>query len=72
MQPTIVACPRVGIAPTTPYCGPGPERMLSGVMAEATLAAEAGLDSAAAAVMAAKKIVLLYCMTDLLLCWMHA
>jgi hypothetical protein len=46
--------------------------MLSGVMAEATLAAEAGLDSAAAAVMAAKKIVLLYCMTDLLLCWMHA
>src|SRR5664279_3316093 len=67
MQPTMVACPRTGIAPMTPYCGPGPERMLSGVIAEATVAAEAALDSAAATVMAAKKIVFLYCMIDLLL-----
>jgi hypothetical protein len=36
--------------------------MFSGVVAEATISAEAGADSAAAAVMAAKKIGLLNCM----------
>jgi hypothetical protein len=39
--------------------------MLSGVMAETSVAADAGTDKAAAAVMAALKIVFLNCMTDL-------
>ena len=41
MQPIMVALPFAGIAPITGYCGPGPERTLSGVIAEATTAAEA-------------------------------
>ena len=43
------------------YCGPGPERMLSGVVAAAIVAAEAEAeaDKVAAAVSAAIKIVLL-------------
>jgi hypothetical protein len=65
MQPMIVAWPRSGMAPMTLYCGPGPERMLSGVMAVAMVAAEADVERAAA-VMAATKTVLLNCMTDLL------
>src|SRR5579864_8826749 len=51
--------------PITLYCGPGPERMLSGIMAAASVAAEAGTDNAAVAVAATIKIVLLR-MTDLL------
>ena len=42
MQPVMVALPCVGIAPMTAYCGPGPERMLSGVVAAAIVAADAG------------------------------
>ena len=34
----------------TLYCGPGPERMLSGVVAAAIVAAEAAADNVAAAV----------------------
>ena len=45
MQPMMVAWPRSGMAPMTLYCGPGPERMLSGVVAAATIAAEAGIDT---------------------------
>jgi hypothetical protein len=39
--------------------------MLSGIMAETKVAADAGTDKAAAAVMATIKIVFLNCMTDL-------
>ena len=39
MQPTMLARPRAGMAPITAYCGPGPERMLSGVVAVANVAA---------------------------------
>src|SRR5690242_17951395 len=61
----IVACPRAGMAPTMLYCGPGPERMLSGVVAAAIVAADAGAESGAAA-KAANRTMLLVRMTVLL------
>jgi hypothetical protein len=49
------------------YCGPGPERMLRGVMAVATVCAKAGaIDRAVPAAAAATKIIFLNCMTGLL------
>jgi len=46
------------MTPTTGYCGPGPDRMLSGVVAEAIVAAEADVDSAAAVASTATEIAL--------------
>ena len=42
MQPFTTAWLLAAMAPMTGYCGPGPERMLSGVVATATVAAAAG------------------------------
>ncbi len=63
MQPMMVALPLAGIAPITGYCGPGPERTLSGVIAEATIAAEAVVERAAA-ISAASKTVFLSCIAQ--------
>jgi hypothetical protein len=50
-----------GMAPITGYRGPGPERMLSDVTAEVTMAA---FGRAKAVVMTAAKIVFLSCMAQ--------
>src|ERR1041385_65836 len=66
MQPMTVTLPLAGIAPVTGYCGPGPERTLSGITADATIAAEAAEVTATAA--AAKSVVLIR-IADLLMTW---
>src|SRR5512135_3340592 len=61
----MVAWPRAGMAPMTLYCGPGPERILSGIIAAASVAAEADADIGAIAA-TDKMTMLLMCMTVLL------
>src|SRR3954466_3735778 len=66
MQPMTVALPLAGMAPTTGYCGPGPERTLSGITADATIAAE---DADVTATAAAARSVVLIRIADLLVSW---
>jgi hypothetical protein len=66
MHPVTTAWPLSLMTPMTPYCGPGPERMLSVAVAVAVVAADAMVDKAAVAI-AATSMAFLLCMVACLL-----